>query len=178
MNALLNNPLVHSPLVWILGIVTLQRLGELIIANFNTWRLIRRGAREVGRAHYPLFIILHTSWLITIAVTTPIDRQPNWPIVGILVFLQVMRAWAVQTLGPYWTTRVITIDDAPLIRRGPYRYMRHPNYWIVVAEIALLPLVFGDWAIAIIWSVLNALLIRHRIGVESAALSGRPAEST
>jgi methyltransferase len=177
MTALLQNPLARSPLVWIVGIVAVQRLGELVIANFNTWRLMRLGAREVGRAHYPLFILLHGSWLIAIALTTPIDRQPNWPIVGALVFLQVMRAWAVQTLGPYWTTRVITIDDAPLIRRGPYRYLRHPNYWIVVAEIALLPLAFGDWAIAVIWSVLNAVLLRHRISIERAALSGRPVES-
>jgi methyltransferase len=170
------SPFLKSPLVWILLIITVQRLGELVIAGFNTWRLRRRGAREVGRGHYPLFIILHASWLAAIALATPIERQPYWPLVGILVVLQVLRAWAVQTLGPYWTTRVITLDGAPLVRRGPYRFLRHPNYWIVTAEIAALPLAFGDWAIAIVWSVLNALLLRHRIRIETEALSGRAAE--
>jgi methyltransferase len=169
--------LLHSPLAWILGIVTVQRLGELVIAGFNTRRLLARGAREVGRAHYRLFILLHASWLIAIALTTPLGRLPSWPLVGVLVILQVLRAWVVQTLGPYWTTRIITLDGAPLVRRGPFKYLRHPNYWIVVAEIALLPLAFGDWAIAIVWSILNALLLRHRVRIESAVLSARAGTS-
>jgi methyltransferase len=170
------NPFLASPLVWILLIISVQRLGELVIAGFNTQRLLRRGAREVGRGHYPLFIVLHASWLAAIALSTPISRQPNWPLVGVLFVLQGLRAWAVQTLGPYWTTRVITLDGAPLVRRGPYRFLRHPSYWIVTAEIAVLPLAFGDWAIAVVWSVLNALLLRHRIRIETEALCGRAAE--
>jgi len=86
--------------------------------------------------------------------------------------------WVIITLGPYWTTRVITLPGAPLVRKGPYRLMRHPNYAIVVAEIAVLPLTFGAWTIAIVFSVLNALLIAHRISLEDAGLAERRQAAT
>jgi len=161
------------PLVWILGLVVIQRLVELVVANRNTARLLARGAREVGAAHYPLFILLHASWLVAIALTTPLDRQPIWPLIGVFALLQGLRIWVVTTLGPYWTTRVITLDDAPLVRRGPFRLVRHPNYWVVCGEIAVLPLAFGDWPVALVWTLLNAMLLTHRIRVETAALRPR-----
>ena len=163
------------PLVWILGLVVVQRLGELLIARRNTRRLLARGGREVGAAHYPLFILLHGSWLAVIAATTPLDRQPVWLLVAVYLALQLCRVWVIATLGPYWTTRIITIDDAPLVTGGPFRFVRHPNYWVVCAEIAVLPLAFGNWPVALIWSGLNALLLRHRIGVESQILRTRAA---
>ena len=166
------------PLVWILGLVVIQRLGELVIARRNTQRLLARGGREVGAGHYPLFILLHGSWLVAIAATVPVDRQPNWLMIAVYAALQVGRVWVIATLGPYWTTRIITIDDAPLVRRGPFRLVRHPNYWVVCAEIAVLPLAFGDWPVALIWSVLNALLLRHRIRIEGGALRGRIGSSS
>jgi methyltransferase len=79
----------------------------------------------------------------------------------------------VASLGRFWTTRIITLESAPLVRRGPYRWVKHPNYWVVVGEIAVLPLAFGAWHVALIWSVLNALLLRHRIRLENAALDER-----
>jgi methyltransferase len=161
------------PLVWILGLVVIQRLVELVVASRNTARLLARGGREVGAAHYPLFILLHASWLVAIALTTPLDRQPNWALIGVFALLQCARIWVVSTLGPYWTTRVITLDDAPLVRRGPFRFVRHPNYWVVCGEIADLPLAFGDWQVALIWTLLNAMLLAHRIRVETEALSPR-----
>jgi len=161
------------PLVWILGLVILQRLVELVVANRNTARLMARGAREVGAAHYPLFILLHVSWLVAIALTTPLDRRPNWPLIGVFAMLQGLRIWVVTSLGPYWTTRVITLDDAPLVRRGPFRFVRHPNYWVVCSEIAVLPLAFGNWPVAMVWTALNAMLLIHRIRIETAALSPR-----
>jgi methyltransferase len=167
--------LLQSPLVWILGLVAAQRLAELVLATANTRRLLARGAREVGRAHYPLFIALHGSWLIAIALTTPLDARPNWPLVGVFIALQLMRVWVIATLGPYWTTRIITLDGAPLVRKGPFRFVRHPNYWTVVGEIVVLPMVFGNWRVAAIWTILNALLLWHRIRVESTALSARAA---
>jgi methyltransferase len=169
--------LLYSPLVWILGLVAAQRLVELVLAASNTRRLLARGAQEVGRAHYPLFVLLHASWLAAIAVTTPIDRQPFWPLIGVFIVLQLLRVWVVATLGPYWTTRIITLDDAPIVRRGPFRFVRHPNYCVVVAEIAVLPLAFGNWPVALIWTILNALLLRHRIRVEMGALSEREARA-
>ena len=166
---------LDTPLVWILGLVIAQRLAELALASANTRRLLARGGREIGRAHYPLFILLHASWLIAIAAATPPDRQPIWPLIVVFALLQLARVWVIVTLGPYWTTRVITVDGAPLIRSGPFRFVRHPNYWVVVGEIAVLPLAFQDWAVAIVWTLLNALLLRHRIAVESTALAPRTA---
>ena len=170
--------LLHSPLLWTLSLVAAQRLVELVLAAANTRRLLARGAREVGRAHYPLFVLLHGSWLVAIAVTTPLDRQPYWPLIGVFIVLQLLRVWVVATLGPYWTTRIITLNEAPIVRRGPFRFVRHPNYCIVVAEIAVLPLAFGNWPVALIWTLLNALLLRHRIRVEMSALSPREARAS
>jgi methyltransferase len=164
-----------TPLVWVLGLVVTQRLAELVLASANTRRLLANGGREIGRAHYPLFILLHASWLVAIAVTTPLDRRPIWALIAVFGLLQLARVWVIANLGRYWTTRVITIDGAPVVRTGPYRFVRHPNYWVVVGEIAVLPLAFHDWAVALVWSALNALLLRHRIAVESAALAPRTA---
>lgn len=158
---------------WVLLLVVAQRLGELVWAARNTRRLLARGAVEIGRRHYPLFVLLHASWLIAIAVTVPADTPPNWPLLGVFAVLQLLRIWVVATLGPYWTTRIITLTDAPLVRRGPFRFMRHPNYAVVVAEIAVLPLVFGAWPVALVWSIANALLLRHRIRIENGALEPR-----
>jgi methyltransferase len=165
---------LNTPLVWVLALVALQRLAELVLATTNTRRLLARGGREIGAGHYPLFIALHASWLAAIALSTPLGETPYWPLIGVFIVLQLVRVWVIATLGPYWTTRIITLDDAPIVRAGPYRYLRHPNYWVVVGEIAILPLAFHDWTVAIVWSILNALLLRHRIGVEGAALAERP----
>jgi methyltransferase len=167
--------LPHSPVLWILALVAAQRLGELTLASANTRRLLAEGGREVGRAHYPLFVALHGSWLAAISMTTPLQTEPNWILIGVFVVLQLLRVWVIAVLGRYWTTRVITLDGAPLVAKGPFRFVRHPNYLIVTAEIAVLPLAFGAWPVAIIWSIANAALLFHRIRVESRALASRQA---
>jgi methyltransferase len=167
--------LAQSPMFWILTLVGMQRLGELVLAESNTQRLLAEGGREVGRRHYPLFIALHGTWLVAIAMTTPLKTEPNWPLIGVFVVLQLLRVWVVAVLGRYWTTRVITVDGAPLVRKGPFRFLRHPNYLIVIAEVAILPLAFGNWPVAIIWSIGNAALLFHRIRVENRALAEREA---
>ena len=154
-------------------LVAAQRLGELAYARRNESRLLARGAVESGARHYPLFILLHGAWLLAVFLLIPADRVPSWPLLALFLLLQAARVWVVATLGPYWTTRVLSLPGAPLVRRGPYRWVRHPNYLIVAAEIAVLPLAFDDWAIAIAFSLANALLLRHRIGVEERALAGR-----
>lgn len=158
---------------WVLAYVVAQRLLELAVARRNTRRLLAEGAREVGAAHYPLFIVLHASWLVAIAVTVPATRAANVPLLAVFVALQAMRVWVIASLGRYWTTRIITRDNAPLVRRGPYRWVRHPNYLIVAGEIAVLPLAFGAWGVAVIWSVMNGALLLHRIRIEEEALSQR-----
>lgn len=164
-----------TALGWILIFVAVQRLGELILAERNTRRLKAQGAREVGAAHYPLFVVLHASWLVALAVFVPWHAQPNWWLIGAFALLQLGRVWVIATLGPYWTTRIITLDAAPIVTGGPFRLVRHPNYLVVCGEIAVLPLAFGAWWIAIVWSALNAALLAHRIGVEDAALNARRA---
>ena len=163
----------QRPVLWILALVAIQRLSELWLANANTRRLLAHGAREIGARHYPLFILLHSSWLVAILVTTPWTRTPSWALLGLFALLQFGRFWVVATLGPYWTTRIITLDGAPLVRRGPFRLVRHPNYVVVCLEIVTLPLAFGNWPVAAIWTVLNALLLRHRIRLEETALAQR-----
>ncbi|MGO1081210.1 isoprenylcysteine carboxyl methyltransferase family protein [Inquilinus sp. CA228] len=154
-------------------LVAAQRLAELAYARRNEARLRARGAVESGAGHYPLFILLHGAWLLAVFLLIPADRAPSWPLLALFLLLQAARVWVVATLGPYWTTRVLSLPGAPLVRRGPYRWVRHPNYLIVTAEIAVLPLALGAWWIAIAFSLANALLLYHRIGVEEKLLNAR-----
>jgi methyltransferase len=162
-----------SAVVILVALVALQRLAELLYAARNTRRLRRRGAVEHGRGHYPLFVALHGLWLIAILVAVPADASIDWLPLALFVLLQLARLWIVATLGPYWTTRIITLPGAPLIRNGPYRFLRHPNYLVVIGEIALLPLAFGAWRIALVFSLLNLALLAWRRRVENAALAPR-----
>ena len=160
---------------WIVALVVLQRLGELVHARRNTRRLLVEGAVEVGADHYPLFILLHGAWLLALLLAVPEDAPLHWPLIGLFAVLLAARVWTIASLGKYWTTRIITLPGAPLIKRGPYRFLHHPNYLVVIAEIAVLPLAFGAWEIALVFSLMNLLLLRHRVRVEEAALSGRRA---
>lgn len=159
----------------IIVLVALQRVAELPYATRNTKRLLAQGGIEVGRGHYPLFIVLHAGWLIAIALALPPNPPIYWAAFAAYAGLEVLRIWVLLALGPYWTTRIITLPNAPLIETGPYRYVHHPNYWIVVGEIALLPMVFGEMAVAVIFTILNAGLLFWRIRVENAALAARRA---
>ena len=153
--------------------VAAQRLLELVIARRNTARLLADGAREVGAAHYPLFIALHAGWLLALFLMVPADAPVNGWLLALFLLLQAGRVWVIATLGRFWTTRIITLDGAPLVRRGPFRWVRHPNYLVVAGELAVLPLVFGDVWIAAAATLLNIPLTLHRIRVEERALSGR-----
>ena len=160
--------------LWVvLTAVAAQRLWELWLADRNTKRLLADGAVEVGAAHYPLFVLLHASWLAAIAIVTPWTMVPNLWWLGLYAVLQLGRLWVISTLGRFWTTRIITLPAAPLVRRGPYRFIRHPNYVVASLEIAVLPLAFGQVWIALAWSLANALLVAWRIRIEDRALNER-----
>jgi methyltransferase len=160
--------------LWIvLILVALQRVAELIYAQRNTAALLARGGVEAGSSHYPLFVVLHAAWLMSMAVFISPWTPPNWWLLGVYALLQILRLWVVFALGPYWTTRIITVPNAPLVRTGPYRFVRHPNYVVVVCEVAVLPLAFGSVAIALVFTILNAALLAWRIRVENRALRGR-----
>jgi methyltransferase len=162
-----------TALYWTLTLVALQRLIELARARSNTARLRRRGAVEADAGAYPLYVLLHASWLASLAVFVPAATPPYWPLIGVFALLQLGRIWVIVSLGRYWTTRIITLPDAPLVRTGPFQYLRHPNYLLVVAEIAVLPLAFGAVAIATAFSALNLALIARRIRIEKRVLAPR-----
>lgn len=160
---------------WLVLVVGLLRVAELAHARRNTRRLLAQGGRELGAGHYPLLVALHAAWLIAIFVAIPASTPPALPFALLFGALLAARAWTIWSLGPYWTTRVITLPDAPLVRRGPYRYLRHPNYLIVAGEIAVLPLIFGAWRLALVFSAINAALLWHRMRIEDQALAPRRA---
>ncbi|HEX6980185.1 MAG TPA: isoprenylcysteine carboxylmethyltransferase family protein [Alphaproteobacteria bacterium] len=162
-----------TPAQIILGIVLVQRIVELLVARHNTERLLAQGAVELGASHYPYIVLLHAAWFAALAIAVPANAAVSVPWLTVFIVLQLGRIWVIRTLGRYWTTRVISLPGAPLVRHGPYRYVRHPNYLIVAGEIAVLPLVFGEWAIALVFSILNALVLRERIAVEERALMAR-----
>ncbi len=163
-------------LLWlVLGLVAVQRLAELIHSRRNTRRLLAEGAHEVGAGHYPLIVGLHAAWLLALLLLVPSEAPVNWPLLALFLALQAARLWVLASLGRLWTTRIIILPGAPLVRRGPYRYLRHPNYLVVAAEIAVLPLVFGAWGIALVFSLLNLVLLIQRIRIEDAALAPRRA---
>lgn len=158
---------------WLLLAVALQRLAELAYARRNTEALLARGGREVGAEHYPVLVLLHAAWLVTLAAWTAPTPPVNWMLIGAFALLQGARVWVLASLGPYWTTRIITLDEAPLSARGPYRFLRHPNYMVVALEIPLLALVLDLPVPAAIFGILNLILLAVRIRVENAALAGR-----
>ena len=166
-----------STAVLIVLLVALERAAELVYARRNTKRLLAEGGIEWGAGHYPFLVALHAGWLLAILVLADADQPLDMSLLIVFLALQGARLWVIMTLGRYWTTRIITLPGVPLVRRGPYRYLRHPNYAIVVAEIAVLPLVFGAWRVALVFSLLNLALLRHRIRVETQALAERPASA-
>ena len=156
--------------VAILTFVTLQRLIELHLANANTRRLLAEGAREYAPGHYPLIVALHASWLAALWWFAP-GRPISVPLLLLFALLQLGRVWVIRSLGPRWTTRIIVQPGAPLIRHGPFRFVDHPNYLVVAGEIAVLPLVFGLWQIALIFTLLNAAILAVRIRADNPALA-------
>lgn len=158
----------------ILGFVTAQRLGELVLSRRNTRRLLAQGAHEVGAAHYPLIVALHAAWLLGLwylaVYRVPAGQSVNLSWLLLFVVLQLARVWVIASLGGRWTTRIIVLPGATLVRRGPYRFMSHPNYWVVAGELLVLPLVFGLAWYGLVFTLLNAAVMWIRIRAEAAAL--------
>lgn len=162
------------PIAWIiLGALTLQRALELVYARANTQRLLARGAVEHGAGHYPAMVAIHTAFLLALWLLTKVAAPIVWPLAILFVLLQAARFWVLATLGPYWTTRIISSPDFPRIVGGPFRYLRHPNYVVVTLEIATIPLIFGHIWLAAIFTLLNAAILTVRIRTEEAALAER-----
>lgn len=157
----------------LVGFIVLQRLIELLIARHNTRRLLEEGATEHGARHYPFIVVLHMAWIASLVVFVPYDAPINFVLLAVFVALQLARVWVLVTLGRYWTTRIITVPDEPLVRRGPFRWVSHPNYMVVEAEIIVVPLIAGAWELALVFGALNALVLAWRIRIEDQALAPR-----
>jgi methyltransferase len=155
----------------VLALVALQRFAELVIAARNTARLRARGAIEVGAGHYPVVVALHATWLATLVVLGW-DRPVNWFWLAAFAALQLLRIWVIATLKGRWTTRILVLPGEPLVARGPYRWLRHPNYVVVAGEIAVLPLALGLPLTATLFTLANAIVLAWRIQVEERALAG------
>ena len=163
--------MIDTPIlnIVILALVTAQRVGELWLARRNTRRLLLQGASEHGAAHYPLIVLVHALWLISLWWLAP-PRPISLLWLALFVLIEIARVWVLLSLGPRWTTRIIVLPGAPLVKRGPYRFVNHPNYAVVVSEIAVFPLVFGLFWVAVIFSLLNAAVLMIRVREEERAL--------
>lgn len=152
-----------------LTFIVVQRLSELVIAKRNTARLLAQGAVEHGAGHYPVMVALHSAWIVALVVFGW-QNPVSWPWLAVFALLQVFRVWILATLGRRWTTRIIVLPE-PLVARGPFRFIRHPNYALVVAELIVAPMVLGLVWVAVLWTVLNAAMLWVRIRAEDRALA-------
>lgn len=164
---------------WLYGALLLlivgERVVELLLTRRNARRLLARGGIEVGRAHYPWMVALHSALLVAAPLEVWAFQRPwiPWlggPMLGLLVATMGLRYWAISSLGDHWTTQVIVVPGEAAVRRGPYRWFRHPNYVAVVFEVAALPLIHTAWLTAVFFSLGNALVLRARLRSEEAAL--------
>ena len=155
---------------WLVAFLVVQRLVELCFAQTNTARLRSSGGVEFGATHYPLIVALHAAWLLGLFMLGH-DRKVILFWLVILVLLQAGRLWVIASLGGRWTTRVIVLPGAAHVARGPYRWIRHPNYLVVALEIAVVPLALGLPVFALIFSIASAALLLYRIRIENEALA-------
>lgn len=160
-----------TPATVLLAAVTLERLCELWLARRNTAALLAQGAQEFGAGHYPLIVLLHAIWLAGLwAPGWGSPLRPGW--LAVFLALQIPRVWVIATLGGRWTTRIIVLPGAPLVKRGPYRFVNHPNYLVVIGEIAALPLCLGLPWYALVFSIANLAVLGIRVRAETAAFEG------
>jgi len=157
-------------------VVGVERLAELRLSVRHARWAFRRGGIETGRAHYPPMVALHSGLLVAAPLEAWLAGRAfvpwlGWSMLAVVVLAQGLRWWCIQTLGVRWNTRVIVVPGLPLVHTGPYRWLRHPNYVAVVAEGIALPLVHTAWLTALVFTVLNAWLLRVRIRTENTALA-------
>lgn len=155
-------------ILFILFLIT-QRLSELYIASRNEKWLRSQGAVEYGRGHYPYMVALHTLFIISIVVEYVVRGRPPIDVVFLVLFILLLlfKFWALWSLGKYWNTKIFRVPGTGPIKKGPYRLLKHPNYLNVIGEIALIPLVFHLYYTAVIFTVLNAIMLTVRIRVEN-----------
>ncbi|MCB1503045.1 MAG: hypothetical protein KDK07_25250 [Bauldia sp.] len=158
------------------AILLLQRGLEELYSARNTRRLLKAGAHESGREYYPVVAVTHLAWIASIFFLVPPSAPIVWPFLVLYVLLQPVRYWVIGTLGRYWTHRIIVLPAAPVVVRGPYRFVRHPNYAVTIAETLVLPLAFGAVALALIMTAIWSAVVGYKIVLENQANAGRRPE--
>ncbi|WP_394698820.1 isoprenylcysteine carboxyl methyltransferase family protein [uncultured Bacteroides sp.] len=151
----------------------LLRIGELILSKRNEKWLLQNGAIEYGQKHYPLIVALHVFFIVSLIVEYSMKRTVSYNFFLLVLYflLLVFKAWIILLLGKFWNTKIYRIPNYPLIKKGLYRYFKHPNYMIVIIEIAVIPLIFHLYFTAIIFSVFNAIVLTVRIKAENRVLN-------
>jgi len=161
----------------VFGIVVIQRLIELIISKQNEKWLLSKGAVEYGASHYKYIVIMHTCFFLSLLLEFNIsDRYKelnilNYTFLVFFILLQFGRVWVLASLGKFWNTKIFRIRGVELVKKGPYKFFKHPNYIVVIFEILILPLIFDLYYTAIIFTVLNGLMLSVRIKEENKALT-------
>jgi methyltransferase len=158
-----------------IALITAERLVELVVSRRNASWSFARGGREFGEGHYPVMVGMHAALLLSCLAEVAFAHRPfipalGWPMVAVVAASTAVRWWCVSALGRHWNPRLIIVPGAALVRRGPYRWVHHPNYLAVAAEVVALPLVHSAWVTAIVFTIANALVLRVRIRAENVAL--------
>lgn len=168
---------MESAFAAVMLIVILQRLAELVLSARNVRTLKAEGGIETGQEHYKYIVLLHTAFFISMITEFLVRRSSgnlseiSYLFLVFFIFLQLIRAWVILSLGKYWNTRIIRVPGSNLVKTGPYRFMRHPNYAVVSLEIICLPMIFGLIYTAVIFTVLNSAVLFFRIREEEKALN-------
>ncbi|MGN7477698.1 isoprenylcysteine carboxyl methyltransferase family protein [Solibacillus silvestris] len=158
---------------FIMAFVVAQRLVELFIAKRNEKSMLAKGAYEVGASHYPLMILLHAAFFVSLFIEVLYYKSiftPHYALLFVFLLLQLLRVWCLLSLGTFWNTKIIVLPGANVVVKGPYSYIRHPNYLVVCLEIAVLPLMFQAYVTAICFTILNFIILSIRIPIEERAL--------
>ena len=153
----------------------IQRGFEEIHSQRNTRRLLNEGASEAGASYYPVVAVTHLSWIAAVFLLVPVGAKMSVPLLGFFLALQVARYWIIFSLGQYWTHRIISQPAAPIVRNGPYRFLRHPNYLVTFLETILVPAIFGAWAVGLLFGVIWGVVLVYKIKLEDEALDARRA---
>ena len=166
---------MNNSFLLVMGLVIAQRVIELLLAKKNARQLIQQGAQEVGSSHYKYIVLIHLGFFLSLVGEVAFGQSvsPAWWPIPLIVFTlaQLVRYWCIRTLGPFWNTRIYVLAESGLIQKGPYRWLKHPNYLVVRLELLTLPLVFGAYETAAIWSIINYAFLKWvRIPTEEKAL--------
>jgi methyltransferase len=154
-------------------LVLLQRGAEELHSARNTRALLAAGAVEAGASYYPVVATTHLAWIASLFFLIPPTAEASIVLGGLYLALQGVRYWIIGTLGRFWTHRIITLPEAPIVRTGPYKILRHPNYAVTITETLLLPAAFGAWALGIIMTAVWSAVLAYKIRLEDEALAAR-----